>query len=146
MTKSVQIESTCRRQFHCGSTVPFFYDRVENIVRKGENANYQLFHLFPNCLQKAYFQCHENLGLFRKEISLQFILGCVKKIVGVEKILVTNTFLYFPIMFSKSFFFSDVNNPHFVVNSLQNNPRFPRPWKRYLFENNVENGENAGEC
>ena len=31
----------------------FFYDRVENIVRKGENAGYQHFLLFSQCFQKA---------------------------------------------------------------------------------------------
>ena len=29
------------------------YDRVENIVGKGENACYQHFLLFPKCFQKA---------------------------------------------------------------------------------------------
>ena len=29
------------------------FDRVENIVGKGENAGYQLFLLFPQCFQKA---------------------------------------------------------------------------------------------
>ena len=29
------------------------YDRVENIVGKGENAGYQHFLLFPRCFQKA---------------------------------------------------------------------------------------------
>ena len=31
----------------------FLYDRVENIVGKGENAGYQHFLLFPLCFQKA---------------------------------------------------------------------------------------------
>ena len=31
------------------------YDRVENIVAKGENAGYQHFLLFPQCFQKASF-------------------------------------------------------------------------------------------
>ena len=31
------------------------YDRVENIVAKGENAGYQYFLLFPQCFQKASF-------------------------------------------------------------------------------------------
>ena len=31
------------------------YDRVENIVGKGENAGYQHFLLFPQCFQKASF-------------------------------------------------------------------------------------------
>ena len=31
------------------------FDRVENNVRKGENAGYQHFLLFPQCFQKASF-------------------------------------------------------------------------------------------
>ena len=31
------------------------YDRVENIVGKGENSDYQQFLLFPQCFQKASF-------------------------------------------------------------------------------------------
>ena len=30
-------------------------DRVENIARKGENAGYQHFLLFPQCFQKTFF-------------------------------------------------------------------------------------------
>ena len=33
----------------------FVFDRVENTVGKGENAGYQHFLLFPQCLQKASF-------------------------------------------------------------------------------------------
>ena len=32
------------------------FDRQENIVRKGENAGYQHFLLFPQCFQKAFFK------------------------------------------------------------------------------------------
>ena len=31
------------------------FDRVENIVEKGESAGYQHFLLFPQCFQKASF-------------------------------------------------------------------------------------------
>ena len=31
------------------------FDRVENIVEKGENAGYQHFLLFPKCFEKASF-------------------------------------------------------------------------------------------
>ena len=33
----------------------YVYDRVENIVGKGENAGYQHFLLFPQCFQKVFF-------------------------------------------------------------------------------------------
>ena len=32
-------------------------DSIENIVGKGENAGYQHFLLFPQCLQKASYPC-----------------------------------------------------------------------------------------
>ena len=38
-------------------------DRVENIVRKGENGGYQHFPLFPQCFQKASLS-----GLLQVEI------------------------------------------------------------------------------
>ena len=31
------------------------FDRVENIVGKGENAGHQHFLLFPQCFEKAFF-------------------------------------------------------------------------------------------
>ena len=31
------------------------FDRVENIVGKGQNAGYQHFLLFPQCFAKAFF-------------------------------------------------------------------------------------------
>ena len=33
----------------------YFYDRVENFMRKGENAGCQDFILFPQCFQKVSF-------------------------------------------------------------------------------------------
>ena len=34
----------------------FVFDRVENIVGKGENAGYQHFLLFPQCFQRFFTQ------------------------------------------------------------------------------------------
>ena len=39
------------------------YDRVENIVGKGENAGYQHFLLFPQCFEKASFP-YTSKGVF----------------------------------------------------------------------------------
>ena len=36
--------------------VTYVFDRVENIMGKGENAGYQHFLLFPRCFQKAYLR------------------------------------------------------------------------------------------
>ena len=38
-------------------------ERVENIVRKGENAGYQHFLLFPQCFQKASFPGSLKVGI-----------------------------------------------------------------------------------
>ena len=43
--------------------VIFVCDRVENIVGKGENAGYQHFLLFPQCLQKASFPGSLKIGI-----------------------------------------------------------------------------------
>ena len=39
------------------------FDRVENIVRKGENAGYQHFLLFPQCFQKVFFSGSLKVGI-----------------------------------------------------------------------------------
>ena len=51
------------------------YDRVENIVGKGENAGYQYFLLFPKCFQRATIPDRKNQGLFGKELKLKVIRG-----------------------------------------------------------------------
>ena len=43
------------------------YDRVENIVGKGENAGNQHFPLFPQCFQKASYTGLSTVGLCGKE-------------------------------------------------------------------------------
>ena len=40
-----------------------FFDNVENIVGKGENAAYQHYLLFPQCFQKASFSGLPNVGI-----------------------------------------------------------------------------------
>ena len=40
--------------FKVAAMVQFLFDRVENIVVKGENAGYQHFLLLPICFQKAF--------------------------------------------------------------------------------------------
>ena len=39
------------------------FDQVENMVGKGENADYQHFLLFPQCFQKAAFSGSLKLGI-----------------------------------------------------------------------------------
>ena len=49
-----QIQSFCRRQIHCCKTnIISVFDRIENIVYKGENAGSQHFLLFPQYFLKS---------------------------------------------------------------------------------------------
>ena len=41
----------------------FDFDRVENIVGKGENAGYQHFLLFPQCFHKAFYSGALKVGI-----------------------------------------------------------------------------------
>ena len=47
----------------------FVFHRVENIVRKGENAGYLHFLLFPQCFQIASFSGPSRSGLCGKELK-----------------------------------------------------------------------------
>ena len=49
--KLVQIESICRMKL--GKMMIFVFDRIENIVGKGENAGDQQFLLFPQCFRES---------------------------------------------------------------------------------------------
>ena len=42
-------------KFDVAEIMGFVFERVENIVGKGENAGYQHFLLFPQCFQKTSF-------------------------------------------------------------------------------------------
>ena len=46
-----------------------FYDRVENIVRKGENAGYQHFLLFSQCFQKAFSTSSLKAGIVWQNVN-----------------------------------------------------------------------------
>ena len=41
----------------------FVFDRVENIVGKGENACYQHYLLFPQCFQRAFYPGSLKVGI-----------------------------------------------------------------------------------
>ena len=41
--------------FDADQMAQFFFDRLENMMEKGENAGYQHFLLFPSCFQKFLF-------------------------------------------------------------------------------------------
>ena len=47
----------------------FVFDRVENIVVKGENAGYQHFLLFPLCFQRAFYSGSLKFGIDSKELN-----------------------------------------------------------------------------
>ena len=58
-----QIESICRRQNKCNEKHEIYSGMVENIVRKGENAGYQHFPIFPQCFPKASFSGPFEVGI-----------------------------------------------------------------------------------
>ena len=53
------MQGICRQQIIMTQKLNFLIGRVENRVRKGENAGYQHFPLFQQCFEKL-------LGLFKK--------------------------------------------------------------------------------
>ena len=55
------------------------FDRVENIVEKGENAGYQHFLLFPQGFQKVcfFFLGSLNVGIEIKKSALLLVFVCV---------------------------------------------------------------------
>ena len=78
----------------------FGMGRVENIVRKGENAGYQHFLLFPQCFQKSSSQGSFKFGIVWYRVN--YILH------PRTKCRIT-TFCLFPIMFSKGVFLGSFN-------------------------------------
>ena len=52
----------------------FVFDRVENIVGKGENAGYQHFLLFPQCFQEAFYSGVLKVGIVWERVKLLHFL------------------------------------------------------------------------
>ena len=50
-----KLKAFADEKINVAQNLKFVYDRVENIVGKGENAGYQHFLLFPQCFQKSVF-------------------------------------------------------------------------------------------
>ena len=50
------------------------FDRVENIVGKGENAGHQHFLLFPQCFEKAFFQTCQQVSLCGNGLSVKSLI------------------------------------------------------------------------
>ena len=48
-----KFQASADNKFGLAEIKGFVFERVENIVGKGENAGYQHFLLFPQCFQKA---------------------------------------------------------------------------------------------
>ena len=56
------------------------FDRVENIVGKGENDGYQHFLLFPQCFEKAFFpDISKGVIVWEQVIivKINFVIFCV---------------------------------------------------------------------
>ena len=52
---SSKLKAFADDNFNMAQIVQFFFEKVENVVGKGENAGYQHFLLFPQCLLLAFF-------------------------------------------------------------------------------------------
>ena len=63
--------------------------RIEEIVVKGENADYQHFLLFPQCFQKLYQGCKKS-GLCGKGLNMVQIWGLLE-LYGHKDILVNSS-------------------------------------------------------
>ena len=50
-----KFKAFCRRQINVAQMMIPVFDRIENIMGTGENADYQHFLLFPQCFQKPLF-------------------------------------------------------------------------------------------
>ena len=61
---STKLKAFADNKFNIAKMLISLFDGVENIVRKGENAGYQHFLLFPQCFQKASFSGFLKVGTF----------------------------------------------------------------------------------
>ena len=66
------------------------FDRVENIVGKGENADYQHFLLFPQCFQNSSFSSHQKLELFGKGLNKIYYLVHVLHLISSNTAIMKN--------------------------------------------------------
>ena len=60
-----KFRASANDNFDVAKIIQFIFDRVENIVGKGENAGDQHFLLFPQCFQKVALQWKLKAGLMR---------------------------------------------------------------------------------
>ena len=51
-----KLKAVADDKFSVATMIISVFGRVENIVGKGENADYQHFLLFPQCFQKHFYQ------------------------------------------------------------------------------------------
>ena len=66
-----KLKAFADKNFNVVQVMQFFYDRVENIVGKGENAGYKPFLLFAQCFfYQLLSQGCGNSGLFGKGLTL----------------------------------------------------------------------------
>ena len=64
-----QLKAFAGNNFKVVQVLHIFFDMVENIVRKGENAGYRHFLLFPQCFKKALCQGFYKVSLHSKELT-----------------------------------------------------------------------------
>ena len=64
-----KLKAFADENFNVVQMMQFFYDRVKNIVGKGENAGYKPFLLFPQCFLSASFSRLWKLGVVWERVN-----------------------------------------------------------------------------
>ena len=70
-----KFKASANGKFGVAEIMRFVFERVENIVGKGENAGYQKFLLFLQRFQKASYPGSLKVGIVRERIKLFITVG-----------------------------------------------------------------------
>ena len=77
-------------KYYVAKIIISVFDRVENIVRKGENAGYQHFLFSPHCFQKTFFSRSLKVGIvWKRQTAIFFLNWSELKALADDKINVT---------------------------------------------------------
>ena len=71
-----KLKAFADNKFDVAKMLIFLFDRVGNIVGKGENADYQRFLLFLQCFTKSSSSGCPKLGLCGKELNMTYFHTC----------------------------------------------------------------------
>ena len=71
-----KLKAFADNKFDVAKMLIFLFDRVGNIVGKGENADYQHFLLFLQCFTKSSSSGCQKSGLCGKELNMTYFHTC----------------------------------------------------------------------